>query len=179
MITSTGARAIPGTEDLTNLARVAGNNLFGAIDGSLLAGTNLRKRWCRVLACGTCGGYTALETSWTRTQVAHSSAAGLLSAAAVTTAAAGRFGAALDVIGKAGASAGDKGSAAGRALLGGYAHARSRRFPGALTVQDRSFSENISADSAKPEESRSEEDGEIMHPAVKFILHTQRFFNWS
>ena len=169
MITGTGAGAIPGTIDLTHLARIACNNLLGTIDGFLLAGANLGKCWFRILACWTgrtCGGFTALETSWTRTEIAHSGAAALRSPAAVATAAAGRFGAAFDVVGKSGASAGDKGSTFRSTFLGRNAHSRSRPFAGALAVQDRSLSNNVGTDSAKPEKSRNEEDGEAMHSAV-------------
>lgn len=170
MITGTGALAVPGTENLTHFALVAINNLFGAIDRYLLAGANRGKLWCWVAACGTpacraLGWYTALETSRTRTLIVHSAAAALRSPAAVTTVAASRFGAALDVVGKAGAAVGDKSSAFGSATLGGYAHAGSRPFASALTIQDRPFSKDTGADSANPEESGCEEDGEVMHPA--------------
>lgn len=165
MITSTGALAVPGTKDLTHFALVAINNLFGAVDRYLLAGANLGKLWCRVAACRSLGGYTALETSGTRTLIVHSAAAALRRPAAVTAVATSRFGAALDVVGKAGAAVGDKSSAFGSAFLGGYAHARGRPFASALAVQSRSFSKDTGADSAKPDESGSEEDGEVMHPA--------------
>ena len=170
MITGTGALAVPGTKDLTHFALVAINNLFGAVDRYLLASANLGELWCRVAACRTpacrtLGGYTTLETSGTRTLIAHSAAAALRSPAAVTTVATSRFGAALDVVGKAGAAVGDKSSAFGSAFLGGYAHSRSRPLARALAVQGRSFSKDMGADSAKPEESGSEEDGEVMHPA--------------
>ena len=168
MITRTGALAVPGTKDFTHFAFVASNDLLGAVDRYLLAGANLGKLWCRVAAGRTRGGrrgYTALETSGTRTLIAHSAAAALRSPTAVTTVAASRFGAALDVVGKAGAAVGDESSALGSAFLGGYAHAWSRPFASALAFQGRSFSKDTGVDSAKPEESGSEKDGEVMHPA--------------
>lgn len=177
MVTSTGALAITSTIDLAHLARIASNNLFGAIDSFLLAGANLRKRWCWITACGTLEGYTALKTSRTGRQVAHSGAATLRCPAAVAATAAGRFGAALDVVGKAGASASDKSSATGRAFLGGYTHAGSRPFASALTVQDRSFSKKISADSAKPKKSRGEENGEVTHRAWQCDFSQEDFLS--
>lgn len=168
MLAVAGARAVAHTADLAHLARELSDDGIGPVDGRSLAGAHRGNAWRReggaaARATATGAGHAALEAGRPRAQSGLAGAAALIGPSAAASAAAGGPGAALDVVGRAGASARDEGSTAGGTLGRGNANTRVSGAAGATTVDHGARSQRARVDGAEPEEGRSRVDGQGTH----------------
>lgn len=105
----------------------------------------------------------ALECGRTGAQVGDDGAAAIRLPTTVASAAAGRFGAAFDIVGRARAAVGDVLSASARALGCRDTDTWRSTVTGARAVDDRSLQRRVGEDDIGTQEGRNREDGEELH----------------